>query len=363
MNPKPDSFGAFSVGAKRQACIDCLKGQKMVIFITGVCNKHCFYCPVSEQKMYNDTQMANERPLRHGHELKDLLSEAHAMDATGASITGGDPLTKVDRCVEYIRALKKEFGKQFHIHLYTWGTFATEENVKRLEAAGLDEIRFHLFKDPDFDRVLPALRTKMQVTVEVPCIPTKHNEAELYEMVDYMKAHGIKFLNLNELEFSDANFDRMQDRGFEQANDIEYRTKGSLQLAYRVAQHARPAINVNFCSAANKSFLQVGMRMKRRAKTGKKPFETVNGDGMIEKFVVEGPALTMALAEELVTRFGTQIHYNAAKNRLETTEQNARKIAREFNLAAALITEMPTFDPWDVEKIPLSATIVGKRRH
>jgi pyruvate formate-lyase activating enzyme-like uncharacterized protein len=107
MNPKPDSFGAFSVGAKRQACIDCLKGQKMVIFITGVCNKHCFYCPVSEQKMYNDTQMANERPLRHGHELKDLLSEAHAMDATGASITGGDPLTKVDRCVEYIRALKK----------------------------------------------------------------------------------------------------------------------------------------------------------------------------------------------------------------------------------------------------------------
>jgi len=250
----------------------------MVIFITGNCNKHCYYCPVSETKMYHDTPFANERPLRNGHEIQDLLEEAHAMNATGASITGGDPLTKIDRCCDYIRALKNEFGNQFHIHLYTWGTFATPENVKRLEAAGLDEIRFHLFKDPDFERIQPSLKTNMQVTVEVPCIPTPSTETELFELIDYMKTHAIQYLNLNELEFSDANFDRLRDHGFSQAHPDQYRAKGSLQLAYKIAQYARPDINVHFCSSANKSYLQVGQRMKRRATTIAKPFEKIKRD-------------------------------------------------------------------------------------
>ncbi|MBS3061114.1 MAG: radical SAM protein [Candidatus Diapherotrites archaeon] len=353
--PKINRYGSFALGPKRDACIDCLQGKKMVIFITGICNKHCFYCPVSDEKMRRDNPFANERPLRNGHEIEDLRDEAHAMNATGASITGGDPLTKIDRCVEYITALKKEFGPTFHIHLYTWGTFATPENVKKLEKAGLDEIRFHLFKDPDFDRILPALKTKMQVTVEVPCIPTKENEKELFEMVEYMKHHRLKYLNLNELEFSDANFDRLLDTGFKQANDIEYRAKGSLQLAFRVADRCRPEINVNFCSSANKSFLQIGQRMKRRAENTKKPFENVNSDGMIEKYAVEGPGLTQALAEKIVSQYGKMIRYNPVKKRLETNEQNAKKIAKKYHLLVAFILEMPAFEPWDVEKIPLNA--------
>ncbi len=360
MQFKVNSYGSFALGPKRQACNDCLAGKKTVIFITGLCNKHCFYCPVSDEKMRRDTPFANERPLRNGHEIKDLIEEIKACNSTGASITGGDPLLKVDRCVQYIKGLKKEFGPRFHIHLYTWGTFASEANLKKLEAAGLDEIRFHLFKDPDFSRILPALKTKLQVTVEVPCIPTKENEKELFEMISFMKQHGIRYLNLNEFEFSDANFDQMQSHGFEQSNDIEYRAKGSLQLAYKIADYARPHINVNFCSSANKSFLQIGQRLKRRAITTKKPFETVNSDGMIEKFIAEGKQLTTATVKKILAEHGKKVFFNSEKKRVETDEKTAATLAEKYGLNTAFVLEMPSFDPWDVEKIPLYITQKNK---
>lgn len=355
MNLKPNVYGAFHTGQLRSACVDCLCGKKMVIFVTGLCPKHCFYCPVSEEKMYHDVQFANERPLRKGHEIEDLIAEARACNATGASLTGGDPLVQVNRCCEYISALKKEFGPKFHIHLYTWGlsTLATAENLKKLEDAGLDEIRFHLFKDPDFSRILPALKTKMQVTVEVPCIPTPENEAELKELIAFMKQNGLKYLNLNELEFSDANFERLTKRGFTQANEIEYRAKGSLQLGQKIASLGRPEINVHYCSSANKSYLQVGSRMKRRATTTRKPFETVNADGMIEKFVVEGNNLTKETANQITKEFGSMAVYNETKNRIETNEKIAQKLSREFGFDQSRVAEMPVFEPWDVEKIPI----------
>ncbi|MDO8625545.1 MAG: hypothetical protein Q7R47_05660, partial [Candidatus Diapherotrites archaeon] len=184
---------------------------------------------------------------------------------------------------------------------------------------------------------------------------------------------------------------RMEEHGFVQANELEYRAKGSLQLGYRIADYARkpshaipsdrptglsadsprsrnarsqarPEVNVNFCSAANKSFLQVGERMKRRAKTNRKAFEIVNEDGMIEKFVVEGPALTLELAEQLVAQFGRQIHYNAAKNRLETDEKTAKTVSKKSGLDYAFVTEMPSFDGWDVEKIPLTQIQINSKR-
>ena len=51
--------------------------------------------------------------------IPGLLEEARLTRACGAGITGGDPLMDLDRCVDYITLLKKEFGKRFHIHLYT----------------------------------------------------------------------------------------------------------------------------------------------------------------------------------------------------------------------------------------------------
>lgn len=111
----------------------------MVIFITGLCERNCFYCPVSEARRKKDLVFSNERPIRTD---EDLIEEAISMDALGTGITGGEPLLRTERVVHYIRLLKDRFGTSHHIHLYT-ALAPGIEVLESLRNAGLDEIRFH----------------------------------------------------------------------------------------------------------------------------------------------------------------------------------------------------------------------------
>src|SRR5437867_8850094 len=132
-------FGGFARGALPVGCRQCTDGSKMVLFVTGICSFHCFYCPVSDEKMYKDVVFADEKRVTRD---EDVLEEARAIRATGAGITGGDPLDAVERTCRYIRLLKAEFGPTFHTHLYTMSTDA--DKIRALAGAGLDEIRFHV---------------------------------------------------------------------------------------------------------------------------------------------------------------------------------------------------------------------------
>ena len=42
--------GSAANGELAEGCKYCVKGSKMVLLITGVCNAGCFYCPVSAEK-------------------------------------------------------------------------------------------------------------------------------------------------------------------------------------------------------------------------------------------------------------------------------------------------------------------------
>src|SRR5437867_5093958 len=81
----------------------------MVLFVTGICSFHCFYCPVSDEKMYKDVVFADEKRVTKD---EDVLEEAHAIQATGAGITGGDPLDAVERTCHYVRLLKRERSEE-----------------------------------------------------------------------------------------------------------------------------------------------------------------------------------------------------------------------------------------------------------
>jgi organic radical activating enzyme len=121
----------------------CVEGRKLVLFITGLCTQRCFYCPVSEKKFGHDVVFANEWQIQDPANPMEMFQEAELTQAKGAGITGGDPLVKLDRCVQYIKLLKDKYGKQFHIHLYTPPKLVTKEALQKLYDAGLDEIRFH----------------------------------------------------------------------------------------------------------------------------------------------------------------------------------------------------------------------------
>ncbi|MCX6799165.1 MAG: radical SAM protein [Candidatus Diapherotrites archaeon] len=349
---KENRFGSVNAGALDRGCLLCMQGKKVVIVATGMCPMRCYFCPIGEGLRGKDIVKANERVARR---MRDIVTEAEEMRAQGAGITGGEPLLVVKRVCGIIRMLKKRFGKKFHVHLYTEGSLANEKNVKMLEKSGLDEIRFQLLKNKKgFGRILPALRTKMQVTVEVPAIPTRAKERELREMIDFMKKNGVKFLNLNEFEFSDSNFGEMLRLGFRQEHEFTYAVKGSREAALRLMRYARPEIKVHFCPTFIKSGLQLRERLRRRALAIRKPFERVNADGFIEKATVE--VVPPAWAKKILKKFRGKkkfLFYNRKKNRIETTEPLAEKIAEEFGLRAFRLVEYPCFDPWDFEKEPL----------
>lgn len=133
-----DESGSYS-NFLTDGCLCCREGAKMVLFVTGLCRRDCFFCPLSEDRKNRDVIFANERAVLSD---ADVLEEARAMDAKGTGITGGEPLLEFGKTVHYIRLLKNEFGKAHHIHLYT-STAPAEPELKALAEAGLDEIRFH----------------------------------------------------------------------------------------------------------------------------------------------------------------------------------------------------------------------------
>ena len=156
-------------------CRICRQGAGLVLFVTGKCERSCFYCPLSDERKDQDAVFADEQPV---HSIEDILKEARAIGALGTGITGGEPLMRLDYILLCIQALKHEFGSEHHIHLYT-GLLPDQEILQKLKAAGLDEIRFHppvsewsstegLLKD-----LQEAKSLGLEAGVEIPCLKSR----------------------------------------------------------------------------------------------------------------------------------------------------------------------------------------------
>ena len=195
-------YSSFNIGELTRGCKLCVKGFKSVIFVTGICPRDCFYCPISDQKKNNDRLFVNEVPVLNPDDFEEISSkmidEARSHNSKGAGITGGDPLSKIDRTVRIIKILKKEFGKHYHIHLYTSLDLVNKNNLSRLFLAGLDEIRFHLdlYDSRLWERLELAREFSWDVGIEIPLIPDL--KKKYIEIIERFKG-AVDFFNLNEL--------------------------------------------------------------------------------------------------------------------------------------------------------------------
>lgn len=255
----------------------------MVLFITGVCDKNCFYCPLSEGRKGRDVVFADE--VRVNTPL-DVILECKAIDAEGTGITGGDPLMRPDRTLKYIRLLKREFGKEHHIHLYTNGKFASKDLLLKLKSAGLDEIRFHP-KMEHWDRIRVAKEVGLCAGAELPSIPGE--EEKLRTLIEYMEQVGADFLNLNQLEFSPGNALRMKQRGFVLEEGGISSARGSKETAMRTIEWATTEgikVPIHYCESRVKDAIQTKNRLIRRAENVARPHEEVLDDGLIGKVIV-----------------------------------------------------------------------------
>jgi len=280
-----------------------------------------------------------------------------------------------------IRSLKRKFGKQFHTHLYTSFDLATPERLKKLHEAGLDEIRFHPDLDDDklWPRIGDATIYDWDVGVEIPAIPNKKLKTlKLMKFLD----NKIKFLNINELEVSDAKANKLGEQGMKTKDSLSYGVKGSDALAkslLREAQKNGYRFSVHYCTAKLKDKIQLSKRIQRRAKNTARPFDIINKDGTLTRGVIYLPYLTPTFKYEkklekltakqkrfMMKKLATArrhliVDYGVPKELFQIDVQRFRiltnagvpqhlsKEIKEMGLKPAIVTEYPTWDALIVE--------------
>ena len=110
----------------------------MVLFITGLCPRTCWYCPLSSTRKDHDVTYANERIVSSPEQA---IETALLMSALGTGVTGGEPLIRLDRVLDYCTRIKEELGEKHHIHLYTG--FAPDRDALISMRGLVDELRMH----------------------------------------------------------------------------------------------------------------------------------------------------------------------------------------------------------------------------
>ena len=265
--------------AMARGCELCFPGLKAVVFVTGLCDDGCFYCPVDRDKLGRDVFRVNEEYVSS---VGEAVVEVERQGARGASLTGGDPLARAERSLALIEAFKEAFGQGFHIHLYTSGRYATPGLLKALEKAGLDEIRFHPTRRELYSRIhLAARLTSMSVGAEIPIAPGLEEWA--MEVIRETERAGGEFVNLNEMEFVAPNAEQLMLRGYTEDPRRPFTVKGSLRAALRVLEWAREnsSVPVHFCPARFKDAIQTRNRLRRLARLDARWFEEPTSHGTV----------------------------------------------------------------------------------
>ncbi len=358
---KRTRYGSYLVGDLPEGCRLCTMGAKLVLFVTGLCGRRCFYCPLSPERKGRDVVYANERPVRL---RSDILEEAHLMDALGTGMTGGDPLTKPARTLRFLALMKSEFGPEHHVHLYTAQSRISRALLASLRRRGLDELRFHATRAHRAS-IQRAAGTGITTGVEIPALP---------ERVEQMKAiatmadsAGCRFMNLNELEMCQSTSEAFRKRGLRLVSDVSMAVAGSIEAALEVAEFCEEntSLNVHVCPSRLKDAVQLKNRLGRMARGVRRPYECIDEDNLLVKTTLT-PRVPMSARqmEELAERLRNDLRidpellvYNRRLNRIETLPELGKRIARLVDareIEVALTEEYPTWDRLQTEKRPLN---------
>lgn len=202
----------YYVGDDRRfpmGCRSCLFGTGLsAIRKTNRCNLACKFC-------YDYGQMDCQPPIGEGlweiggtkfyEQDIDLLLSVHPKP-TGVSYVYLEPFMEIEK---YYGIISRFRAAGVHQHLYTNGTLATEENLRALGEAGLDELRFNLGASGCADRVIESIaaakRYIPQVGIETPMTPEFFDA--FLQKKQAILATGLDFINCAELHLNENNID------------------------------------------------------------------------------------------------------------------------------------------------------------
>ncbi len=190
-----------------KGCRSCLLGTGLsAIRKTNKCNLNCKFCydfgrhghipPVGEGMWEIGGTKFYEKDL-------DLLLSIH-QKPTGVSYVYLEPFLEIEK---YYPVIRKFHEAGIHQHLYTNGTLATEESLRALGEAGLDELRFNLGASNCADKVIENIATAKKhipgVGIETPMTPEFY--AAFLKKKRAILQTGLDFINCAELHLNENN--------------------------------------------------------------------------------------------------------------------------------------------------------------
>jgi len=355
---------SFYTNPLSPACKMCAEGSKLVLLVTGLCNAKCFYCPLSRKKFGNDVIYADEWKLDNEEDTDKIFKEAKYINAKGAGITGGDPLVVWKRTVKYIKILKENFGKKFHIHLYTSGVINTKY-IPDIVSAGLDEIRFHpnpsnwnnMDKGPCRNVIINTVNLGLDTAIEIPSLPDKKDD--IISLIKWADSVGVRWINLNELEFSETNAEKIIKKGYTVKDDVSAAVKNSQQTAIDIISNLDLGIGLHYCSSSFKDGTQLRNRIKRRAESIANEFDIITEEGTILKGIITSKDKKLEEIKKILIKDykvdNKHIIVDKQRNRVQINLKIIEKISEDLkkrNIESFLVEEYPTADGLQVEKIP-----------
>jgi len=192
-----------------RGCRSCLLGTGLnAIRKTNKCNIECKFC-------YNYGDLNNIPPVGEGlweiggtkfyEKDIDLLLSTYKKP-TGVSYVYLEPFMEIEK---YYSIIKKFKAAKIYQHLYTNGILATEETLKALGEAGLDELRFNLGAAKCSDKVIENIRIAKKyiktVGIETPMTPEFFSD--FFKKKQAILDTKLDFINCAELHLNENNID------------------------------------------------------------------------------------------------------------------------------------------------------------
>ncbi|MFH2093768.1 MAG: radical SAM protein [Pseudomonadota bacterium] len=279
-------------------CDLCGKGDWSCLFINGICNARCFYCPSAQNEKGHP--MTSTVEFRDPHEYASYVD---AFNIKGVSFSGGEPFMTFDRVLLFLKTLRAKVNRPLYIWMYTNGILVTEDKLKMLRDNGLDEIRFDISANQySLEALKKALGIIPKVTVEIPAIPedleqTRQVIKELYE-------RGVNYLNLHQLRCTQFNKTAFIQRGYTFLHGpgvTVLETELNALKLIRYALKEKIALPINYCSFTYRNQFQAAGAKHRTALKIKAAYENITSTGYIRSMSLFGePEQINTIHEHLV---------------------------------------------------------------
>jgi len=197
---------AYWGGEPAPGCRDyCLQARNLAIRQSSRCDLDCSFCYYHGQEPV--------RPIPPGlfgigdgyYDLETLrvMVERQALGSRGIAWVYFEPLCEVEKLYPALELFRDAGAYQY---LYTNGLLATEDVLRRLADAGLNELRFNLAASDCSDRVLEAMANASR-HIEHLCVESPMYRAyadRFHEKRKDILSTGVRYLNCAELQITPA---------------------------------------------------------------------------------------------------------------------------------------------------------------